>query len=366
MAKARSRKSSTASAVSRSPSAIEKRKDDHIDLCRTAAVEFRQKTSLLEEVHLEHNALPDIAWDEIDTRVELFGKTLRAPVVIASMTGGTGKGAQLNLALAAFAEERGYAFGLGSQRPMLEDARRAASFAVRKVAPNVLLFGNLGVLQARDCGVARGLELVQSVDADAMFLHLNPAQEMLQEGGDRDFRGATETIGAWIAELGVPVVPKETGAGISRAVAATLRNLGATHVDVGGAGGTSWVGVEALRAKRESESSLVGATFWDWGIPTAQSVMYSKHAGLSPIATGGIRNGLDAARAISLGAIAVGVARPALVAFLEGGKRGLHQYFDRFERELRTAMLLVGARDLQALASAPRVLGPSLRAVEAP
>ncbi len=343
---------------------MEKRKDDHIDLCRTSAVEFRQKTNLLEEVHLEHNALPDIAWDEIDTRVEIFGKILRAPIFIASMTGGTGKGAQLNLALAAFAEERGYAFGLGSQRPMLEDARRASSFAVRKVAPTVVLFGNLGVLQAQACGVQRGRELVQSVGADAMFLHLNPAQEMLQEGGDRDFRGASETLATWISELGVPVVPKETGAGISRSVAKKLRGLGATYVDVGGAGGTSWVGVEALRAKRESESALVGETFWDWGIPTAQSVIHAKRENLWPFATGGIRNGLDAARAIALGALAVGVARPAMTAFFDGGQRGLHQYFERFERELRTAMLLVGAHDLRELANAPRVLGPTLTSIQ--
>lgn len=338
---------------------IAARKDDHVELCATDAVAFQQRTTLLEEVTLVHQSLPDVSLDELDTSVELFGKRLRVPLLIASMTGGTSRTGGINQALAQLAEERGYGFGLGSQRAMQKRPESAASFRVRDVAPTALVLGNLGVVQARDQSTADVRALVDAVGADALFLHMNPAQELIQPGGDRDFRRGTETFARLVKELGVPVVAKETGCGVSREVARRLAAVGVRHVDVSGAGGTSWVGVETLRAEGETEA--LGRLLWDWGIPTAASVAMVAAEGLVPIATGGIKTGLDVARAIALGAHAAAVARPVLQAFLEGGRPAAEKLLDRIERELRAVMLLTGSRQLRDLRAAPRVLGPTLR-----
>jgi isopentenyl-diphosphate Delta-isomerase len=334
---------------------ISQRKRDHIDLCATGDVGFREATTLLSCVRLVHDALPDLDADALDTTVTVLGKTLRFPLIIAAMTGGTAEAAAINRDLAAIAEARGYGFGLGSQRAMQRKGDVAWTYAVREVAPSTLVLGNVGMVQGRLMGrdVLRGL--VRDVGADALCVHLNPAMELVQPGGDRDFRGGAEFFKEMVAELGVPVVAKETGNGIGAAAARKLRAAGVRHVDVSGAGGTSWVGVETLRA--EGGARALGEALWDWGVPTAASVAVAAAAGFETVvATGGVFTGGDAARAIALGATVAGIARPVLKAHREGGRAGAEAFLDGVERELRAIMLLTGSADVAALRRAPRVI----------
>lgn len=341
--------------------AISGRKADHIDLCATGDVGFRTKTTLLEEVELVHDALPELALDALDTSVLLLGKRLRAPLLIAAMTGGTERARSINRELSRIAEERGYGFGLGSQRAMLK-GDTAATYEVREGAPTTLLLGNLGVVQARQLSVEAVAEIVAQVGADALCLHLNPAMELVQPGGDRDFSGALDTLERLADGLSVPVVAKETGCGIGPSTARRLVKAGIRNLDVSGAGGTSWVAVETERASGSGRD--LGEAFRDWGVPTAASVAIAR--GARPrfktiIATGGIRTGLDVARALALGAHAAGIARPVLQAFVAGGRDAAIKFLEGVEAELRAAMLLVGARDVATLRKAPTVLGPNLR-----
>lgn len=344
---------------------IGQRKADHLALCATDEIAFRDKTTLLEQVRFVHDALPDLDADAIDTSTILLGKKLRAPIVIAAMTGGTDEAARVNRDLASIAAERGYGFGLGSQRAMHARAEALPSYAVRDVAPNVLLLGNVGVVQARSMTTEDVLALVRDVDADALCVHLNPAMELVQPGGDRDFRGGLETIARLVRELPFPVVVKETGCGLSSHVGRRLRDVGVEHVDVSGAGGTSWVAVETKRAEalQDDGARALGEALWDWGIPTAASVGALAPLGFgSIIATGGVANGLDVARALALGARVAGIARPALKALATGGRDGAMRFFDGVETELRAVMLLTGSADVAALRRAPRILGSELRA----
>jgi isopentenyl-diphosphate Delta-isomerase len=338
---------------------IGQRKADHIALCATEDVGFRRTSTLLENVRLVHNALPDLDEKALDTSLTLLGKRLRAPIIVASMTGGTEEAGKINRELASIAEERGLGFGLGSQRAMHVREGTAPTYRVRQAAPTTLVLGNLGVVQAREMTTAEIKALLAEVGADALCVHLNPAMELVQPGGDRDFSRGLETIGRLVAELGLPVVVKETGCGLSAEVGRRLRNVGVQHLDVSGAGGTSWVGVETKRAALEGDqpSRGVGEVFWDWGIPTAASVALLAPLGFRTIiATGGIKSGLDVAKAIALGASAAGVARPLLQALHQGGRPQALAYVDALERELRAAMLLTGSRDLRALGRAPRVV----------
>jgi isopentenyl-diphosphate delta-isomerase len=338
---------------------IGQRKVDHLELCATDEVAFRGQSTLLECVQLVHQSLPELAYSEIDPSLRLFGKTLRAPIFIAAMTGGSDASAEVNRELSAIAEARGYGFGVGSQRAMQRTPESAWTYEVRKHAKTVLLLGNVGVVQARECTSAELAQLTADIGADALCVHMNPAMELIQAEGDRDFRGCLETFARLVRELPIPVVAKETGNGISRETAARVRHVGVEVIDVSGAGGTSWVGVEALRAPAEGKA--VGELLWDWGVPTAASVAYATEAGLTSIATGGIRSGLDVARAIALGASAAGIARPVLQALREGGRAGAEAYLDRVERELRAVMLLCGARTIRDMQRARRVVTGSLK-----
>jgi isopentenyl-diphosphate delta-isomerase len=344
---------------------IGRRKADHLALCATEEVAFKHKTTLLEQVRLVHDALPDLDANAIDTSTPLLGKTLRAPILIAAMTGGTEEAAQVNRELSAIAEERGYGFGLGSQRAMFKRAEAGSTYAVRDAAPTTLVLGNIGVVQARGMTTAEVHALAVGVGADALCVHLNPAMELVQPGGDRDFRGGLSTIARLVAELPLPVVVKETGCGLSRHVGHQLREAGVRHVDVSGAGGTSWVGVETKRAEAASDdrARALGEALWDWGIPTAASVGALAPIGFETlIATGGVATGLDVARAIALGADAAGIARPVLRALVAGGRAAATAFLEGVEAELRAVMLLTGSADLRALRRAPRVLGSELRA----
>jgi isopentenyl-diphosphate Delta-isomerase len=333
---------------------ISQRKDDHIELAISGDVGFKRTTTLFEHVRLVHDALPELSVAELDTSVEVMGKRLRAPILIAAMTGGSERAERINKDLAAVAEERGYAFGLGSQRAMHKHPTKGATYAVRDVAPSAVVLGNVGLVQAAQMSNDEVKRLVEGVGADALCLHLNPAQELIQEEGDRDFRGGLATISR-LLDAGLRLVVKETGCGLSRSVAARVRALGVEYVDVSGAGGTSWVAVETHRASAARRP--LGEAFWDWGIPTAASVAFCAAQGFRGIfATGGLSTGLQLAKAIALGASAGGIARAALQALDAGGKDGARAFFDGVEAELRTAMLLTGSRDLAALRKAPRLV----------
>ncbi len=338
---------------------IAERKRAHLDLCEQAEVEYARKTTLLEEVELVHDALPELALAEVDVSTGLLGKRLRAPLLITGMTGGTSEAADINQALAQVAEEHGIAFGLGSQRAMQRAPELEYTFAVRTHAPTALVLANLGMVQAGALRSSEVERLVQRVGADAVCIHLNPAQELIQPGGDRDFRGGLATFARLVRDLPVSVVAKETGCGISRDVAARLRDVGVRTIDVSGAGGTSWVKVETLRA--DAAGRDLGEEFADWGIPTGAAVAGLRGVGVEVIASGGIRSGLDVAKAVALGARGAGVALPVFRAYREGGVVAAGRFVERLVDGLRTAMVLTGSRDLEALGRTPLVIGRRLR-----
>jgi isopentenyl-diphosphate delta-isomerase len=340
-------------------SVIADRKNSHLRLCAEGDVEHRS-TTLLEQVRLLHEALPELSLDEVDLSTEILGKRLEAPILISGMSGGTEEAGILNRALATVAQKCGLGFGVGSQRPMLVHPETAASYRVREVAPDVLLLGNVGFVQAREAGSQVVAELAEAIDADAICIHLNAAQELVQEEGDRDFRGAVDAITRLVDELPIPVVVKETGCGLAPGTLARLRGVGVSWVDVSGAGGTSWTAVEALRGTPRQRA--LGEDLREWGIPTAAAIVYAKREGLGAIASGGIRSGLDAASALALGADAVSLALPMLRAYAEGGLDAALAAANRLADSLRAITLLTGSRRVSDLAKAPRVLGPELRA----
>jgi len=248
---------------------------------------------------------------------------------------------------------------VGSQRAMLVDPDAVDTFRVREVAPDILLFANLGCVQARDAGVERVAELVEAIRADAICIHLNPAQELVQDEGDRDFRGCLDAIAELVDELHVPTIVKETGCGLSPFTLKRLASVGVEWVDTAGAGGTTWTGIEGLRGGARQQS--LGEALHEWGIPTAASVAYARRAGFRIIASGGIRSGLDAARAIALGADAAGLALPLLRAFAAGGTSEVLDTTAGLVESLQSIAMLVGAPTVAALREAPHVLGSELR-----
>ncbi|MEM6997057.1 MAG: type 2 isopentenyl-diphosphate Delta-isomerase [Myxococcota bacterium] len=338
---------------------ISQRKKDHLALCAGPNVAFRDKTTLLEQVELVHDALPEMHADEVDSTTQLLGKTLQAPLIVAAMTGGTDVAAKVNQDIARAADELGLGFGVGSQRAMFERPDTAWTFKVRDVAPNVLLLGNLGLQQAAAMTTQQITDLCGEIDADALCIHLNPAMEIVQPGGDRDFSGGIELFTRLVAELSIPVVAKETGCGLSRRVAERLVAAGVTAVDVSGSGGTSWVGVEEHRAI-DADQKAVAGELWDWGIPTAASVLQLSGLGLQIVATGGLRCGTDVAKAVALGATAGGIAAQVLKAHKAGGYEGAKEFLRRAVLVIRSIMLLTGCRSTDELRRAPTILGPDL------
>jgi isopentenyl-diphosphate delta-isomerase len=344
--------------VSGAADEIRSRKDEHLTLCAESDVEHRSAT-LLDEVQLYHDSLPELALSEIDLSRDWFGRRLAAPIVITGMTGGTSAASTLNRALATAAQKFGLAMGVGSQRAMLVDPGCSASFRVRDVAPDIVLFANLGAVQVRDAGLAAVEDLVADIHADALCVHLNPAQELVQDEGDRDFRGCQDAIAELRANLAVPLIVKETGCGMGPATLARLKAAGVQWVDVSGAGGTTWTGIEGLRGSERQRA--LGSELRNWGIPTAASVIFARRAGLSVIASGGLRSGLDCARAIAIGADAAGIALPMLRAFSADGLDGVLRATGALVEALRATALLTGARDLDGLRRVPQRIGPALQ-----
>jgi isopentenyl-diphosphate delta-isomerase len=338
---------------------IEQRKADHLKITASGEAAFRERTTLLEDVHLVHCALPEKRLEDVDLATEWLGRTFAAPLMITGMTGGTEEAGRINRDLARAAERLGLPFGLGSQRAMVVRPETAATYAVREAAPRVFLVGNLGLVQAREMTTAKVGKLVTSVGADALAIHLNPAMELVQPGGDRDFRGGCDTLARLVRELGVPVYVKETGCGLSAGALRLIGESGVTHVDVAGAGGTSWVGVEAKRAQGAARE--LGEEFWDWGIPTAVATALAAAEGFVTCASGGLRGGLDVARALALGARMGGLAQPVLRAQREGGEEGAVALLSHVIDGVRAAIFLAGCKRPSELAAAPKVITGELK-----
>jgi isopentenyl-diphosphate delta-isomerase len=297
-----------------------------------------------------HRALPEIDLTEVDTSVKIFGKTLKAPIIISSMTGGTPEAAVINQNLATAAQAAGVAMGVGSQRAGIEQEDLAYSFQVRRVAPNILLFSNLGAVQLNySYTVDQCRRAVDMIEADALILHLNALQEALQPEGDTRFAGLLDKIEKVCRVLQVPVIAKEVGWGISAEDARRLEGVGVAAIDVAGAGGTSWSQVEMYRMEDES-LARVAAAFRDWGIPTAESILAVRKAapGLMVFASGGLRDGIDIAKCIALGASSGGMAGPFLKAGARSADEGL-ALVEEIARQLQVCMFAVGARTIEDL-----------------
>ena len=331
----------------------EARKREHIETVLSSDVAAKGVTTGFERFFFEHRALPELSLDAVDLSVSLFGKDLRAPLLISSMTGGTAAARDINLRLAEAAQELGIAMGLGSQRAAIERAALADTYRVRTVAPDILLFANLGAVQLNyGYGVDEARRAVEMIEADALFLHLNPLQEAVQAEGDRDWCGLLGRLESLIPAVGVPVVVKEVGNGIAASLVKALAGCGVAAVDVAGAGGTSWSEVEAHR-QPDPFVRRVAHSFAGWGIPTALAVIEAHRAApeLPIFASGGLRNGLDVAIAIRLGATLGGAAAPMLGSAVETADAARQRMAAMIE-ELRIAAFCTGAGDLAALRAA--------------
>ncbi len=329
------------------------RKADHIRINLEEDVRSRLTTGL-ERYRFEHQALPELNLEDVNTRVEVFGRRLEAPILISSMTGGTDQAARVNRHLAEAAQAVGVAMGVGSQRVALEHPEYAASFQVRRWAPDILLFANLGAVQLNyGYTVDHCRRAVDMIEADALILHLNPLQEALQPEGETRFAGLLRKIEQVCRALEVPVVVKEVGWGISARVARMLAEAGVAAIDVAGAGGTSWSQVEMHRAPDEWHAQLA-AVFVDWGIPTVESLLQVRQAvpHLPVFASGGLRTGVDLAKVLALGATLGGFAGPLLRAAATSAEAA-YDALRLLHAQLRVTMFAVGARDIPALRQAP-------------
>lgn len=335
---------------------IERRKADHIRINLDEDVGFDRLTVGFEQYRFIHQALPELDLKSVSLTTRLFHKSLQAPVLISSMTGGTEQARHINLNLAQAAQHYGVAMGLGSQRAGIQHPEVADTFKVRSVAPDILLFANLGAVQFNyGYDVEHCIEAVQMIEADALILHLNPLQEAVQPEGDVNFSGLVKKIEAVCRRLPVPVIAKEVGWGISEQAAKMLAEAGVAAIDVAGSGGTSWSQVELFRAPDDLHRR-VAAAFRDWGIPTAESVQMVRRAApdLPVIASGGIRSGIDIAKAIALGATLGGMAGPFLKAATVSSD-AVMETLEETVRVLRIAMFSAGAGSIEALQKTPLV-----------
>ena len=322
---------------------MRKRKQDHLRICVKECVETGETG--FDYVRLSHRACPEIDLADVDTEVRLLGKKLEFPLIFEAITGGTSEAARINRTLARVAQDYGLGMGVGSQRAAVENPNLAKTYAVRDVAPDMLLIGNLGAVQLNyGYGLSECRKAVEMIDADALALHLNPLQEAVQPEGNTNFKGIISKINQVAGGLDVPVIAKEVGCGID---VGTARKLKVAAYDVGGLGGTSWSLVESFR--NGGTMGEVGVTYANWGIPTVECVLSLSKLGKPVIASGGIRDGLDAAKAVALGADAVGVALPLLRAYYSGGEKGVRHYVDRFVAEFKCAMYLTGSLKVKGL-----------------
>ncbi|MEW6084281.1 MAG: type 2 isopentenyl-diphosphate Delta-isomerase [Chloroflexota bacterium] len=328
---------------------INQRKADHIKINLEQDVRSALTTGL-ENYHFVHEALPELDLNRLDTTVNLFGKLLAAPILISSMTGGTSEAETINLRLAEAAQEMKIAMGVGSQRAAIEHPDQAKTFQVRRVAKDILLFANLGAVQLNyGYGIDQCRKAVDMIQADALILHLNPLQEAVQDAGDINFSGLAKKIENVCKKIELPVIAKEVGWGISERTAKLLSDCGVSAIDVAGAGGTSWSQVEMHRAPDEFTRQLA-ATFVGWGIPTAESILNVKKAipGMSIFASGGLKDGLDIAKCIALGATLGGMAGQFLKAAAVSTEQAI-EMMKLTKRQIEVTMFASGAASLGSL-----------------
>lgn len=335
-------------------SPMSKRKEGHIDAVLSGTANARDVSAGFDRVRFEHCALPELDLSDIDLSTDFLGKNLRRPFLISSMTGGHAHAAKINAVLAEAADTLGIALGVGSQRVALSGGGlQGTDRSLRRIAPQAALFSNVGAAQLREYSVDDMRRAVDMIDADALIIHLNPLQEALQARGDTRWSGLLARLQRLCAELPVPVIVKEVGFGISATVAIRLVDCGVSAIDVAGAGGTSWSAVEG-RLATDPQQAALAEIYRDWGIPTATSLRQVRAAlpNLPLIGSGGIRHGLDVAKALRLGAHLVGQAGPLLRAAIDGIEP-LMAHFALLEQGLRLACFATGSPNLAALRKAP-------------
>ena len=341
------------------------RKQQHVNISLTKDVAFRTKSSGFDHLDFLHNALPELNLSDIDPSTVFLGKKIELPFIISSMTGGYAEAERINGQLAEVCAEKKIALGVGSQRQASEDDRYHRSFSiVRDTAPDIPIFGNIGAAEvARLRDVSRIVRLIDLIKADGFAVHLNPLQELLQPEGDTNFYGVLHGIELLAKSLSVPLIVKEIGAGISFDVARRLIDAGVKIIDVAGAGGTSWAGVEILRRRNKRLGNKIkkpgvknanAEMFWDWGIPTTDALksvcrLKNDSPSLKVIASGGISNGIDCAKSIAMGADFVASAMSMLRALASGGTEAVIKLIDQWEWELKSVMFLTGSRSLAEL-----------------
>ncbi|HEX9615632.1 MAG TPA: type 2 isopentenyl-diphosphate Delta-isomerase [Bacteroidota bacterium] len=337
------------------------RKQQHVEITLSKDVSFREKSAGFERFEFVHNALPELDSTDIDPSTTFLGKSVGLPLIISSMTGGYKDAARINKGLAEVCAERRLAMGVGSQRQAIEDKTHHRSYSVvREVAKDIPVFGNIGAAEvAKLKDVSPVKRLAELIEANGFAVHLNPLQEFLQPEGNPQFRGVLRGIEMLARGLGIPLIVKEIGAGISAGVARKLIDAGVSIIDVAGAGGTSWAGVEILRRKQGRNGSARAGrdfadAFWDWGISTVDalrqvSALKDRQKDLTVISSGGISSGMDVAKSLALGADLAGAARPMLKALEHGGTRGLLSELGIWEMELKGAMFLTGSRTIADL-----------------
>src|ERR687888_802258 len=343
---------------------IKQRKKEGIDIPLKKNVQAKTTSTYLEYVRLVHNALPELDYDDIDTSTTFLRKKFSAPIIIDSMTGGTDEATVINSRLGELAEKYGLGMGVGSQRAGLKSEELAATYSIaRKNAPNAFLIANIGGAQlAKGFTIDEAKRIVKMIRANALVVHLNPLQELVQPEGEPRYKGVLAKISELVKTIDVPVIVKEVGAGISKEVAIKLEMADVSAINIAGAGGTSWAGVEKLRAETAKDVIKVhlGEMFWDWGIPTAASLIEVKKAVKLPIiASGGLRNGLEIAKCIAVGADICAMAFPFLRKASES-EENLLKFADIVLAELKSTMFLIGAENISALKSSRYILTGAL------
>jgi isopentenyl-diphosphate delta-isomerase len=332
---------------------IQERKKEGILIPLTKDVQAKRTSNYLEYVKLIHNALPELDYESVETSCTFLGHKFSAPIVIDCMTGGTAEAIKINSRLGQLAEKFGLAMGLGSQRAGLRSEQLAETYAVaRDQAPNAFLIANIGGAQlAKGMGIDEISRIIEMIKADALAIHLNPLQELVQPEGEPKYKGVLDRIKEIVREFELPIIVKEVGAGISTEVGEKLEQAGVSAINIAGSGGTSWAGVEKLRAESAANSIKVklGELFWDWGIPTALSLMEVKKVVKIPvIASGGLRDGLEVSKCLVLGADTCGMAFPFLKRAAESVD-SLYSFAESLMAELKGTMFLVGAQNLNEL-----------------
>ncbi len=338
----------------------EERKTEHIRICLEEDVKAKKITTGFEDAFLMHRALPEINQKDIDMSTQVFNHRFSAPLIITGITGGTEKAFKINASIAEAVEELGIGMGVGSQRAALENPKLERTYSiVRKKAPTAFILANMGAPQIkRENCLSQVKKAVDMVNADALAIHLNPLQEAVQLEGETDYSGVLQKIRELASSLDLPIIVKETGAGISAEDAKKLVEAGVSGIDVAGAGGTSWAAVEYYRAKQRGDifSEELGRDLWDWGIPTVVTLVeVVQSINVPVIASGGVRTGSDVAKALALDAALAGFAAPVLGPSLKDGEE-VRRRLELVIRQLRTVMFLVGASSIDKLKNVPVIV----------